>query len=519
VRHARPEPGPWVRYPRGRALLDAVRGGGAPRAAWTALPGPTWPAEIAVLVLTALAAGRGALVVVPDARDVQRVEDALSASAPGAAVVLTADAGPAARYGRWLAVRRGAARAVIGTRAAMFAPVRDLGVAVVWDDGDDLHDEPRAPYPQVRTVLAMRSRLEGAALVVGGFTRTAEAAALVRSGWAEDVSATRDSVRQVAPAVRGISDELDPRDPAGQAARLPTLAWRTAAAALEHGPVLVQVPRAGYLPGLACAACRAPARCAVCAGPLGSPASGAVPACRWCGIAAASWSCAVCGGARLRATAVGSGRTAEELGRAFPRTAVRSSSAGGVLTRVGPEPALVVATPGAEPVAEGGYAAALLLDGWALLNRPDLRVTEEALRRWMGAAALIRPGPDGGRVVVLADSAGPAVQALVRWDPVTFADRELAERAELRLPPDTLMVSLTGEAAAVQALLAASALPDGVELLGPVPAAAGQERLLVRGPRDGGRAMVAALRAGAGVRSAHKDAGPVRIQVDPRDIA
>ena len=519
ARLPRPEPGPWERYPRGRALLDAVHSGGAPRAAWTALPGPAWPAEIALLVVTALSAGRGALVVVPDTRDVQRVADAVHALAPGVAAMLTADAGPAARYGRWLAVRRGATMAVIGTRAAMFAPVRDLGLAVVWDDGDDLHDEPRAPYPQVRTVLAMRSRLEGAALVVGGFTRTAEAAAMVRSGWAEDVSATRDTVRQVAPAVRGIDDEVDPRDPAGQAARLPTLAWRTAAQALEQGPVLVQVPRSGYLPGLGCATCRAPARCAACAGPLASPAAGATPACRWCGVAATGWACAVCGGTRLRATAVGSGRTAEELGRAFPRTTVRSSSAGGVLARVGPEPGLVVATPGAEPVAEGGYAAALLLDGWALLNRPDLRVTEEALRRWMGAAALVRPGPEGGRVVVLADAAGPAVQALVRWDPVTFADRELAERAALRLPPDTLMVSLTGEAAAVQALLAASDLPDGVDLLGPVPAAAGQERLLVRGPRTGGRAIVAALRAGAGVRSAHKDAGAVRIQVDPREIA
>jgi primosomal protein N' (replication factor Y) len=154
-----------------------------------------------------------------------------------------------------------------------------------------------------------------------------------------------------------------------------------------------------------------------------------------------------------------------------------------------------------------------------VLNRPELRVTEEALRRWMGAAALVRPGPEGGRVVVLADSAAPAVQALVRWDPATLADRELAERAVLRLPPDTLMVSLTGEPAAVQALLAASVLPDGVDLLGPVPAATGQERLLVRGPRSGGRALVAALRAGAGVRSAHKESGAVRIQVDPREIA
>ncbi|MGZ4502203.1 MAG: primosome assembly protein PriA, partial [Nocardioidaceae bacterium] len=256
-----------------------------------------------------------------------------------------------------------------------------------------------------------------------------------------------------------------------------------------------------------------------------------------------------CGDSRVRARVVGARRTAEELGRAFPRVPVRTSGRDGVLDAVGPEPALVVATPGAEPVAEGGYAAALLLDGWALLSRPDLRATEEALRRWMGAAALVRPGAQDGRVVVLADPASPAVQALVRWDPGTFAERELAERATLRLPPAARMASLTGEPEALHRLLAVTALPDVAEVLGPVPVpgaraggrggpggpggpggqggqgapdgpgAAEAQRLLVRVPRSRGGDLAAALRAGAGVRSAHKEPGTVRVQVDPLEIA
>ena len=75
-----------------------------------------------------------------------------------------------------------------------------------------------------------------------------------------------------------------------------------------------------------------------------------------------------------------------------------------------------MATPGAEPVAEGGYGAVLLLDSWALLTRADLRAGEEALRRWLAAAALARPAPAGGRVVVVADGALAPVQALLRWD-------------------------------------------------------------------------------------------------------
>ena len=518
---ARPDPAGWARYDHGVALLDAVHAGATVRAVWSALPGPTWPDEVARLVVSALAGGRGALVVLPDHRDVTRVDAALTALAGQRAhVVLTAEPGPAERYRRWLRVRRGEVRAVIGTRAAMFAPVHDLGLALVWDDGDDLHAEPRAPYPHVRTVLSLRSTAEGACLVVGGLSRTAEGAALVRSGWARPVAAPREVVRRTAPAVVADAGADHPSADGVGGARLPTAAWRTARQALENGPVLVQVPRAGYLPGLACGSCRAPARCTVCRGPLGSPGGGGVPSCRWCAAPAARWACPSCDGTRLRATVVGSRRTAEELGRAFPRIPVRTSgSSGDVLATVGPEPALVVATPGAEPVAEGGYAAALLLDGWALLSRPDLRAAEEALRRWTAAAALVRPAPEGGTVVVLAEASTPAVQALVRWDQPGFADRELGERAALRLPPDARMASLTGPPDALAGFLAAAALPVEAEVLGPVPAGTDQERFLVRAPGAAWRATVEALKAAAGVRSAHKDAGSVRLQVDPLEIA
>jgi primosomal protein N' (replication factor Y) len=98
----------------------------------------------------------------------------------------------------------------------------------------------------------------------------------------------------------------------------------------------------------------------------------------------------VCGERRLRAVVVGAVRTAEELGRAFPGVPVRTSGGGQALAAVDAGAVLVIATPGAEPVAAGGYGAALLLDGWALLSRPDLRAAEETLRRWMNAVALVR---------------------------------------------------------------------------------------------------------------------------------
>ena len=407
--------------------------------------------------------------MVPDARDLNRVDAALTDLTPGqpAHVCLSADLGPAERYRRWLAVRRGLVQVVAGTRAAMFAPVAELGLVVLWDDGDDLHGEPRAPYPHAREVLALRAHRTGAAALIGGFARTAELTQLVAGGWARPLAGRPEALRQAAPKVRAAPDEAElARDAAAMTARLPSLALRTARAALSQGPVLVQVPRRGYLAAIACGRCRAQARCATCGGPLEIGGSHETPGCRWCGALAADWTCASCGAGRLRALVTGAARTAEELGRAFPGMPVRASGGQHVLAAVPAEPALVIATPGAEPVAQEGYAAALLLDGWALLGRPSLRAAEEALRRWLNAAALVRPG---GSVVVLAEATLPAVQALIRWDPVTFSERELAERAELGFPPAMRMASVTGTPEAVAEFVGAAPLPAQAELLGPVP--------------------------------------------------
>ena len=207
--------------------------------------------------------------------------------------------------------------------------------------------------------------------------------------------------------------------------------------------------------------------------------------------------------------------------------AVRTSGGQHVLATVPAEPALVVATPGAEPVAPGGYAAALLLDGWALLGRPSLRAAEEALRRWLNAAALVRPG---GPVVVLAEATLPAVQALVRWDPVTFADRELAERAELGFPPAVRMASVTGPPEAVAdfvGALSSSGRParpgrgarPGAGRAGPGVSAETRERALIRIGRRDGLELARALHAAQATRSARKAGGAVRVQLDPAEVA
>ncbi|MFE6970272.1 primosomal protein N' [Isoptericola sp. NPDC057653] len=534
----------WESYLGGEAFCRHLLAGQAPRAVWTPLPGlappagdgpahvPHWADAVAQAARSTLAGGRRVLVVVPDARDVERTVTALAEAGVDDVVRLLADDGPAPRYRAFLRARHGLADVVVGTRAAMFAPVPDLGLVVLWGDGEDTLAEPHAPYPHARDVLALRSELEGAAYLLASPGRTVQAQALLTAGWAREIVAPRDVVRARAPRVRALTSvELASEGP-GAAARLPTAAWRAARDGLTRGPVLVQVPRTGYLPVVACARCRTAARCGACHGPLGMPRHGSAPQCSWCGRLAGGWRCDECGDTRVRAVRVGSDRTAEELGRAFPGTTVRvsaSNAPGGVLDRVGPQPALVVATPGAEPVADGGYAAALLLDAAVSTAGTGLATATEALHRWLAAGALVHPSRAGGQVLLVGDAAPAPTNALVRYDPGGFAERELAERRELALPPSVRVAAVTGDRGAVDALVGRVALAGPDTVLGPVELPDGadprrggtlepQVRTVLRVPLAQGADLAAQLRASLAVRSARREGGSVRVQVDPKEM-
>ncbi|MFV0495492.1 primosomal protein N' [Mycobacterium sp.] len=532
------DPAGWETYSRGGGFLAALTESRAARAVWQALPGEQWAHRFAEAAAHTVSAGRSVLAIVPDQRDLDALREAMVAHIDGTSVVaLSAGLGPAARYRRWLAALRGGARVVIGTRSAVFAPAVDLGLVLVWSDGDDSLAEPRAPYPHAREVAMLRAHQARCAALIGGYARTAEAHALVRSGWAHDVVAPRPVVRSRAPRIAALdgSAYIDERDPAARTARLPSIALRTARVALQAGlPVLVQVPRRGYVPSLACGGCRAIARCRQCTGPLSQTQRDGAAVCRWCGRIDTASRCARCGSAALRAVVVGARRTAEELGRAFPGTPVVTSSGDLVVSEVPARAALVVATPGAEPRAPGGYGAALLLDTWALLGRQDLRAAEEALWRWMAAAALVRSRGDGGVVSVVAESSLPTVQSLIRWDPVGHAEAELAARTAVGLPPSVHLAALDGTPRAVSALLAEARLDDhellDAELLGPVELPVGARRppgipgdvavtrMLVRVPREQGAVLAASLRGAVGVLSARQSGDPVRVQIDPLNI-
>ncbi|WP_460795861.1 primosomal protein N' family DNA-binding protein [Microbacterium sp. GXF0217] len=449
---------------------------------------PGWTALVAAAAVRTLAAGRSTVVVVPDHRDLDQAITALEAFLPTEAIVRhDARQSNPDRYRAFLRTLEDAPCVVIGNRSAVYSPAR-AGLVIVWDDGDPLLSEPLAPYVHARDAALLRQEQEGSALLFAGHTRTTDVERLVQLGWLQDVRATR----RVLPRVQLST----PQELEQGAARMPSSAFRSARDAAAEGPVLVQVARPGFAPSLVCADCRRPARCPQCAGPLGARNRGAVPVCGWCGRAARTWTCPECSSTRLRLASSGSERTADELGRAFPGIRVIVADGTHPITRVDDKPSLVVATRGAEPLADGGYRAVILLDGARMLQAPDLRIGESCLRWWSNAAALAAPGAP----VHLVGIQGPAAMALATWNHAGYARSELETRAPLHMPPTVRVAQVEGTSASVRsAIEAVRALGLPAEaVLGPVPLADeddGRVRALIRFDYGAGTAVATTLRA------------------------
>jgi primosomal protein N' (replication factor Y) (superfamily II helicase) len=452
-----------------RLAVDAVPlGVELPGAEWTG----RWATTLAAAASVALSQGKSAIIAVPDYRDQHQLEIALGAVIPAERVVrLDARQSNADRYRAFLRCLESEALVIVGNRSVVYAPAANLGLVALWDDGDPLHSEPLAPYVHARDAALLRQELQGCALLFLGHSRSTEIERLVEIGWLESVSPTPSVLPRVIPTMAQTAG-----DRLAAQARIPSSAWRAASEALSAGPVLIQVARPGYAPRLACVDCGQSARCLRCEGPLGQKTSRSVPACSWCGALAVDWHCTNCDGVKMRLVgAGGAARTAEDLGRAFPGVRIIVADGDRPLLAVGAEPALVIATRGAEPRAAGGYRAVLLLDGDRMAARESLRVGEDCLRWWSNATALAARGAP----TYLVGVGGALASALSTWRQGDYARAEVADRRRLRFPPAVRVASVTGSLEAVAKAVSAVRVPAD-DILGPVVTGAGTARTIVR---------------------------------------
>lgn len=474
--------------------------------------GPVWAIQIREKCVAAIQAGTSVIVVVPDFRDQAVLLEVLNAAELGSIVVnYTTDTQKSKRYSAFLSCLSMACSIVVGSRSAIYAPVRNLGEIIVWDDGDPSHHEPTSPYSHTREVALMRQRLQECNLLFLGHSRSTEVSRLVSLKFLEDVSSPFKL-----PRIANTDTDL----------RVDSMAWKAIREGLETGPVLVQVAAKGTATSVFCAACDKRAECGTCNGPLWIDERNYVK-CRWCNAVNMDFRCQSCAETKLKQGAAGATRTIAEFGRAFAGVKLVEATAELKTETLKAGKFLVVATPGAEPRVVGGYSAVVILDANRALNRDTLRATEDAVRAWSNAIAL---GSAESRSV-LVGVAGALANKFSLWSQAEIAQREFATRAELRFPPAIRLASIGTTKELVQEVQAELSKQPNLEVLGPMPVTerggSSEWRILIKYEYSDGAKLAELLKAlslklSAGQQRVSAKSGramrPIRIKMDDVEV-
>ena len=460
---------------------------------------PNWVQLFVSLAYEQLFLGKSTIAALPDFRDIETVEASLTQAGLAPHFIrVDAKLTGQERYLNYLRSLSTKPLIVIGNRSATLAPAPHLGLLMMWDDGDHNFEEPLAPYAHARDVALVRQSLTDCSLLFAAHTRSLEIQRLVELNYLTEAEIS--STTQ--PHVVLTDAHLEEGE---TTSRIPSVAWLGAKKALESGPVLVQVASPGFAPSLVCASCRERATCQTCHGPIQLTHKSAVPSCRWCGQLNASWKCSSCANTRYRPVAAGTERTSDEIGRAFPGVKVVVADGNHIVTSVPAEPAVVVSTPGAEPIAQGGYSAILLLDGERLRGREAFRVDEDVLRNWSNTIALAKED-----ATVFVNGAGPSLgAALLSSDQDLWAAHELHERQNFHLPPAVRVVSISGPTETVKSTCDELPSLSSHRVLGPVGMPDGSSRALIFFEYKDGEELAKYLRAVV-ITSATRSKKPVQ---------
>jgi primosomal protein N' (replication factor Y) len=402
---------------KGLTLTTALAGSRMDSAATFHLLPPKLDPISALIKLVGVSTVPGTkLVIVPTSRDLNRLSAALIQAGIDF-TSLDSNLPRANRYRNFLSVSLGGSDVVIGMRGAIFAPIPGLSEIYLHQESSEHYYERRTPYWNTREVAWIRSKISNLNFHLTGYVPSLDVAIDIDK---KEISyqATREKISVVAQS--SSNGEL-----------IPSKIYQQVRKAIATGPVLFLVPSKGYATAISCAKCRNIAICE-CGGKLSKSSAKSEPTCVLCNKKYQNWKCGWCGEARIFLASRGIERFAEEIGRSFPNQIVIQSIANDPRDSVGAEPALVISTPGVEPIAESGYAAVVILQVDRFLSSSASNGVERAYSNFFAASALIG---ETGTIALVHDDGSPITSALTTWNPATISKREIEQRISLQLPP------------------------------------------------------------------------------------
>ena len=437
------------------------------------------------------AAGRGALVLVPEIALTPQLAGRFRARFGDQVALLHSGLSDAERHSEWLRLRRGEAGICVGVRSAVFAPVPDLGILVVDDEHDPSFKQEDGPTYNARDLAVVRARLESAVCVLGSATPSLETLENARRGRYEALALPQRIDNRPMPEVRLVDLSRLRRHAPLPGLLSPELEGALAETVAAGRQAILFLNRRGFQTLVVCRDCGEEERCENCAVSLTYHARRGALVCHYCGASRKMDPvCAACGGERA-GVGVGTEQVERAVRDLLPRARVArlDRDAVGGAADVAEVLALfarreVDVLVGTQMVTKGHDFPGVTLVGVVLadtaMSLPDFRAAERTFQLLTQVAGRAGRGGDVGRVLVQTfHPHSPAIAFAVGHDYPGFAEVELENRRALGYPPFGRLLAVRVEGSEGGARRAAEALGEaarpalgpGITMLGPAPAA------------------------------------------------
>jgi primosomal protein N' (replication factor Y) len=457
----------------------------------------------------ALAAGKSALLLVPEIGLTPGTAAQMVAAFGGEVALLHSQLTPDERAEQWHRIRRGEARVVIGTRSAVFAPMPDLGLILVDEEHDGSYKQEETPRYHGRDVAVMRAKLLGCTVVLGSATPSLESWQNAERGRYARVEILARVEARPLPKVEMIDMREEFRE-TGQEQLFSRRLIEETQATIDRGEqVVILINRRGYSFVVMCRSCGEKLECENCAISLtyhkpgnehdlnGQARVGQRLECHYCGFRrGVPKACEKCGSEHLYYLGAGSQQGEERLQELFPGARIGRMDRDTVRSRGDMERLLgklqsgeINLLVGTQMIAKGHDFHGVTLVGVVgadfALSLPDFRAAERVFQLITQVSGRAGRGELPGKVLVQTYQPDHYVNQFAREHDYTgFAARELYFRRAMRYPPFSVLANVIIQSERLEEVLEWSTKLgrwlqqrklEGVRVLG--PAAAPNSRL------------------------------------------
>jgi primosomal protein N' (replication factor Y) (superfamily II helicase) len=402
-----------------------------------------------------LEAGRSAILLVPEIGLTPAVAADLHQLFGDEVAILHSALSDKERAEQWHRIRGGAARMVVGTRSAVFAPVSDLALVIVDEEQDPSYKQEEMPRYHARDVAVMRAKMANAVVVLGSATPSLESYFNAKKAKYALLELPDRVEKRPLPEVEIIDMRQEFQETGSEQVISRKLAEEINERLERKEQVMVLLNRRGYSPVVLCRACGKTLECKNCAIAMTHHKRSRRMECHYCGYTApVPKGCVHCGSEYVYFLGTGSEKLEELLHGMFPQARIGRLDRDTVRGREDFERALNALDEGeldllvgTQMIAKGHDIHGVTLVGVVgadmALGFPDFRAAERTFQLLTQVAGRAGRGQTPGKVVLQTYFPDHyAVQYAAQHDFAGFYDKELRFRSWMHYPPYSALANV-----------------------------------------------------------------------------